>query len=86
LSGCTAIQGFGFGGHSEDAKIRADVIASLYGRAELGPANQLTVQTRNHVVYLYGTVASELQREKAESVAMEAQGVDIVVNFMSVSQ
>jgi osmotically-inducible protein OsmY len=83
MSGCATLRGHLFGGNSEDAQITANVVATLKARADLGPANRVIVQTRNRVVYLDGTVATDLQRKNAESVAMQAEGVDLVVNTIS---
>src|ERR1039458_10128197 len=51
----------------------------------LEPANILRVQTLDHVVYLNGLVDAELEREMAESVALEARGVAQVVNSIGLS-
>jgi osmotically-inducible protein OsmY len=44
------------------------------------------VDTVRHVVYLNGTVDSELQRDAAESVARKASGVTNVVNEIGIDQ
>jgi osmotically-inducible protein OsmY len=43
------------------------------------------VQTLNHVVYLNGVVDTDLERQMAESVAHEAEGVAKVVNSIGLS-
>ena len=43
------------------------------------------MQTLDHVVYLNGLVDAELEREMAESVALEARGVAQVVNSIGLS-
>jgi osmotically-inducible protein OsmY len=43
------------------------------------------VQTLNHVVYLTGLVDTDLERQMAESVALEAKGVAKVVNSIGLS-
>jgi osmotically-inducible protein OsmY len=85
ISGCVTLRGEGFGGFSEDAKITANVRASLSSCAALGHANRLIVQTRDRVVYLKGTVSTELQRRNAELLAIQAERVDLVVNTLGVA-
>jgi osmotically-inducible protein OsmY len=51
----------------------------------LEPPNLLEVQTLNHVVYLTGLVDTDLERQMAESVALEAKGVAKVVNSIGLS-
>jgi osmotically-inducible protein OsmY len=69
----------------EDAKITAEV-RGLFGHYPvLEPPNLIDVQTLHRIVYLYGTVDTELQRELAESVAREAQGAVKVVNAIGIS-
>lgn len=46
----------------------------------LEPPNLLTVQTLDHVVYLYDIVDTDLERQMAEMVALQAHGVTRVVN------
>jgi len=68
-----------------DAKITADVQAKLKERRELGGPNTVYVQTRDGVVYLTGQVATDLQRDTAESVAGKVPGVVRVVNSIALS-
>lgn len=63
-----------------DAKITANVQALLAERRDLGPPNQVHVQTRGGIVYLSGQVATDLQRRSAEDLANQAAGVSKVVN------
>lgn len=63
-----------------DARITADVQALLAQRRDLGPPNQIHVQTRGGVVYLTGQVATDLQRRAAEDIAKQAAGVSNVVD------
>lgn len=68
-----------------DAKITADIQAKLKEHRELGGPNAVYVQTRGGVVYLTGQVATDLQRQTAESVAREVPGVGEVVNSIAIS-
>lgn len=68
-----------------DAKITADVKAQLAEHRELAAPNSVYVQTRGGVVYLTGQVATDLQRETAESVAGKVPGVVRVVNSIALN-
>jgi osmotically-inducible protein OsmY len=68
-----------------DAKITADVQAKLKEHRELGGPNMVYVQTRGGIVYLTGQVATDLQRETAESVAGQVPGVAKVVNSIALT-
>jgi osmotically-inducible protein OsmY len=68
-----------------DAKITADIQAKLKEHRELGGPNSVYVQTRGGVVYLTGQVATDLQRQTAESVAREVPGVVQIVNSIALS-
>jgi osmotically-inducible protein OsmY len=85
LSGCAAYDKCGFDGCSGDAKITSEVQALFVQHPALGPPNLLKVQTVDRVVYLYGLVDTDLERETAESVAGEAPGVARVVNSIGIS-
>lgn len=85
LSGCAAYRKCGLGGCAGDAQITANVRAMFKEHPALEPPNLLTVQTFNHVVYLYGLVDTDLEREMAESVALQAAGVTKVVNSIGLS-
>jgi osmotically-inducible protein OsmY len=85
LSGCAAIRKCGFEGCPGDAKITADVKALFQQHPVLEPPNLLTVQTLDHVVYLYGLVDTDYEREIAEMVALQAPGVARVVNSIGIS-
>jgi len=83
--GCAAIDHCGLGGCPGDAKTTADVRALFEQHPALEPPNLLSVQTLDRVVYLYGLVDTDLERQLAESVAREAPGVDEVVNSIGIS-
>ena len=85
LSGCAAYQKCGVGGCPGDAEITAAVQAAYGQHADLQPPNMINVQTINRVVYLYGLVATDLQRQIAESVAQQVPNVAKVVNSIGVS-
>jgi hyperosmotically inducible periplasmic protein len=70
----------------DDAQITAQVKAAISMHSDLGPPNQIYVDTREHVVYLTGTVADSLVGSNAVSVARGVAGVDSVVNNTSVDK
>jgi hypothetical protein len=87
LSGCALYQTYekcGYRGCPADAKITADVVSQFSRCSSLEP-NVITVQTLDHVVYLYGVVASGLEIGTAESIARDAPGVKQVVNSIVIS-
>jgi hypothetical protein len=85
VSGCAAYnthEKCGFRGCPGDAKITADVLAKFSQRLDLEP-NVISVQTLDHVVYLYGLVSSSLEISTAESIARMVPGVTGVVNSVA---
>ena len=80
LPGCATYMKCGFRGCAGDAQITSDVRARLDRYPELEPPNLIDVQTLDHVVYLYGLVDTDSERELAESVALKAPGVARVVD------
>jgi osmotically-inducible protein OsmY len=85
LSGCATYRKCGFEGCPGDAKITAEVKALFQQHPVLEPPNLLTVQTLDQVVYLYGLVDTDYEREIAEFVALQAPGVAKVVNSIGMS-
>jgi hypothetical protein len=85
LPGCATYRKCGFGGCPGDAEITAQVHALFDQYPALEPPNLREVQTLDHVVYLYGQVSTELQRQTAESVALAAPGVSRVANSIAVT-
>lgn len=85
LGGCAAYQKCSAGGCPGDAEITAAVQAAYMQHAELQAPNVINVQTINRVVYLYGLVATDLQRQTAESVAKQVPNVAKVVNSIGTS-
>jgi osmotically-inducible protein OsmY len=88
LPGCTAYSAYrkcGSRGCPGDAQLTAEVRELLKQHPALGPPNQVYVQTLDRVVYLTGQVATDLQRDTAESLAREASGVSRVVNTIALT-
>jgi len=88
LSGCSLYQDLrdcGWRGCPGDAPVTAAVQELLNQHVELQAPNHVYVQTLKHVVYLSGQVATDLQRQIAQSVALQAKGVHRVVNTIAVS-
>ena len=86
LGGCAAFHAYrkcGLHGCPGDAAITAEVRTLLDQHPELGPPNQVYVQTLDRVVYLTGQVATGLQREIADSAAHDAPGVRQVIDTIS---
>jgi osmotically-inducible protein OsmY len=70
----------------EDAKITTDVRSLLDQHPDLGPPDSIRVSTANHVVYLSGSVNTELEGREAAEIAHRARGVARVVNDVAVEQ
>jgi osmotically-inducible protein OsmY len=85
FSGCAVYRKCGFEGCPGDATITANVEALFHQHPALEPPNLITVRTLDHVVYLYGLVDTDLERQMAELVALEAPGVARVVNSIGIS-
>jgi BON domain-containing protein len=85
LCGCAAYGSYRKCGHREcpgDAQITAEVRALLDQHPELGPPNQVYVQTLNQIVYLSGEVATDLQRDTADALAGQVAGARRVVDII----
>ena len=88
LSSCMTYSAYrkcGFGGCPGDAQITNEVRALFNKHPVLEPPNIIDVQTVDHIVYLNGLVDTDLERQLAESVAREAQGVTQVINSIGIS-
>lgn len=85
LAACAPFEKCGFAGCPGDAQITADVRALFERHPELGPPALLSVKTLDGVVYLDGVVNTDLVREAAESIALQAHGVRKVVNSLGVT-
>jgi osmotically-inducible protein OsmY len=86
LCSCAAYHAWrkcGVAGCPSDAQITAGVRSLLSQHPELGPPNEVYVQTVDRVVYLSGEVATGLQRDTAEAVARRAPGERRVVNTIA---
>ena len=85
LPGCTAYQKCGFGGCAGDAMLASAVRSAFETHPELEPPNLLTVQSVDQVVYLYGLVDTDFQRQMAEAVAHQTPGVTKVINSIGLA-
>ena len=65
-----------------DAALAAEVRARIAGHTELLAPNEVDVRVLDGVVYLSGTVATDLQRDTAEAVARSAAGAARVVDMI----
>ena len=89
LAGCASMPGRSECGGADctaDAQTTAAVQFSLDQQAEFGPPGQLQVETLNHVVFLYGSVADDLQLADARTVAMNAGGGAKIVSSIGVTE
>lgn len=82
-AGYDAYRKCGWHGCAGDAQITREVQSLLREHPALGPPNQLYVQTSDQVVFLSGQVATDYQREEAESVARTAPEVRQVINSVA---
>jgi|ERR1035441_7286025 osmotically-inducible protein OsmY len=85
LNGCAAYRKCGLEGCRGDAHITVEVSTLLNQHSDLEGANSVHVQTLDHVVYLDGLVDTPLQRQMAESIALQAPGVAQVVNMIAIN-
>ena len=86
LSGCATYRGCGTAPCTGDRQINSEVERLLGEYPSLAGPVPISVQTRNGVVYLNGLVATDLQRDTAESVSLKATGVAMVVNGIAVTE
>jgi osmotically-inducible protein OsmY len=84
LPGCATFKECGFAGCAGDARTTAEVQALFNRHPALQPPNEISIQTLDHVVYLYGLVDTNMEQRLAEEVAMQAPGVVRVVNSIAV--
>jgi hypothetical protein len=84
LPGCAAYRKCGFGCPG-DAKLASAVRTAFETHPELEPPNLLTVQSVDQVVYLYGLVDTDFQRQMAEAVAHQTPGVTKVINSIGLA-
>lgn len=84
ISGCAVYEKCGVRGCPGDAEITAQVESLFKQHPDLEPPNMLTVRTLDRVVYLYGLVETDPQRQLAGDVASQAVGGTQVVNSIGV--
>jgi osmotically-inducible protein OsmY len=84
-AGCASYERCGSAGCPGDLQVTANVQGALQQQPDLGPPDSIRVQTLEQVVYLNGMVASGLQRQEAESVALATPGVKRVENSIFVT-
>ena len=85
LSACADVPGPPPADLADSAALSARVAYRLAHDTSLDTPILLSVQARNHVVFIYGTVSSESQRELAASLAAATQGVEQVKNLMTLA-
>jgi osmotically-inducible protein OsmY len=85
LPGCAVYKKCGLGGCPGDAEITAQVEALFDQHPVLRPPTIIRVQTWDRVVYLSGTVDTDLEKQIAESVALQAPGVARVENSIGLT-
>ena len=68
---------------ADDAAITAQIQAALYANKAIATWD-IQVQTINHTVYLYGLVDTNVQRAFIDETAHKTQGVEKVVNSISI--
>jgi osmotically-inducible protein OsmY len=83
LAGCQALTGETVGQNIDDTNLTAYVKAKLVGDKAVN-LTRIGVTTTNGVVHLTGVVRSDREREHAEELAREVQGVKGVVNNIQV--
>jgi osmotically-inducible protein OsmY len=84
FSGCTTVPDYASAASADSAELRDRVVDRLAHDPALLPLTPLNVQAHNQVVYLYGSVSTDLQRDRAESVASQTPGVNQVENLIAV--
>jgi osmotically-inducible protein OsmY len=70
--------------HASPDRSSCKMLSASHDRS-LEPPVLLNVRARDHIVYLYGTVSTESQRELAADVAAATQGVEKVENMMTLA-
>lgn len=84
LPACAVYEKCGFNGCPGDSQITADVRALLDQHPGAAAPGAVSVQTLDGVVYLYGVVDTDLMRQEAEEIALQAPHVKKVVNSIGV--
>jgi osmotically-inducible protein OsmY len=73
-------------GSLDDARITADVVGVIAQHRDLGPPNEIYVDTRDHVVYLSGVGVTSLIEDNAKDIARQVPGVTRVVSTIGVEE
>jgi hypothetical protein len=85
LSACAIEEAHASPDRSSCKMLSARVLDRLSHDRSLEPPVLLNVRARDHIVYLYGTVSTESQRELAADVTAATQGVEKVENMMTLA-
>jgi len=84
LGGCQSFGKCDTDACTRDAQISVEVRAQIAEHREFGPPAAFQVHTKDGVVYLNGTVDTDLMRESVESVARQVANIRDVVNNVNV--
>jgi osmotically-inducible protein OsmY len=83
LSGCAVYEKCGISGCPGDVEISDGVRQILEQHPGLGPVTIFNIKTLDGVVYLGGTVDTDLQKQEAEDLARTAPHVKKVVSTIN---
>jgi osmotically-inducible protein OsmY len=84
LPGCSTLQTDCGAECEDDTRIAGDVLSVLRDDHPEIQLQDVSVECRRHVVYLYGLVDTDLERSIVEGAAANVSGVTSVVNSISV--
>ncbi len=84
IPGCAVYRKCGSAGCPGDAEVTT-AVRDLLGQYPTLASGSVDVHTWDHVVYLYGLVNTDMERQLAESVAGRASGATGVVNLLGVN-
>jgi osmotically-inducible protein OsmY len=84
LPGCATFEQCGSPGCVDDVQITTEIRALFDQHPALEGTNALRIQTRDHIVYLYGLVDTGLEQSLAKDIALKAPGVARVVSSIEV--
>jgi osmotically-inducible protein OsmY len=83
LTGCAIFHKCGSDACSDDQKITAEIESLFAQHPVLMPPNLIYVHTIDHVVYLTGQVNTDLERQIAQAIALQAPGATRVENSIA---
>lgn len=83
-AGCKTMTGQTAGQNVDDASITASVKSHLATQERVGTLTQINVSTVANTVYLSGIVKSTQEKQRAEEIARQVDGVKRVVNNLEV--